>query len=112
METSANLQILKSLISSSSHYIDIAEAMLEYKLSSNLSERSISAFTGVSKSEVHRLLKIARISPELKEAAKKHQINKYVLVIFSDKNYSNKEQLARAITEGKLRSWSQAKRMA
>jgi ParB family chromosome partitioning protein len=62
------------------HYIDVANSILDYQLTTNASERTIMAALGVSKTEVHRSLLIAKLPTELKEAAKKYAIEKYVLL--------------------------------
>lgn len=62
------------------HYIDKADGIYHYHMATGASERKIQAALGISKSEVHRSLLIAKVSAELKEAAKKHNIEKYVLL--------------------------------
>jgi ParB family chromosome partitioning protein len=64
------------------HYIDRADGILNYQKATKASERKICAALGISKSEVHRSLIIAKLSKKIKEAAKKHNTEKYVLVEF------------------------------
>lgn len=62
------------------HYVDKADGILNYQLATEASERKIQAALGISKSEVHRSLLIAKMPRNLKEAAKIHDIEKYVLL--------------------------------
>ncbi len=62
------------------HYIDQADSILAYQKTTGASERKIQAALGVSKSEVHRCLLIGKLPKTVKEAAKKFNIEKYVLL--------------------------------
>lgn len=64
------------------HYIDKAEGILNYQKATKASERKICAALGISKSEVHRSLLIAKMPVKIREAAKLHDIEKYVLIEF------------------------------
>ena len=64
------------------HYVDKADGIFHYKKTTGASERDITAALGISKSEVHRSLMIARLPKKIKEAAKSHDIEKYVLLEF------------------------------
>ena len=62
------------------HFVDKADGILNYQIATEASERKIQAALGISKSEVHRSLLIAKMPKNLKEAAKKYDIEKYVLL--------------------------------
>lgn len=62
------------------HWVDKADGILNYQIATDASERKIQAALGISKSEVHRSLLIAKMPKNLKEAAKKYNIEKYVLL--------------------------------
>jgi ParB family chromosome partitioning protein len=62
------------------HYVDKADGILNYQIATEASERKIQSALGISKSEVHRSLLIAKMPRNLKEAAKKYDIEKYVLL--------------------------------
>ena len=62
------------------HYVDKADGILNYQIATEASERKIQAALGISKSEVHRSLLIAKMPKPLKEAAKQYDIEKYVLL--------------------------------
>jgi ParB family chromosome partitioning protein len=62
------------------HWVDKADGILNYQIATDASERKIQAALGISKSEVHRSLLIAKMPRNLKEAAKKYNIEKYVLL--------------------------------
>ncbi|MDO9183883.1 MAG: ParB/RepB/Spo0J family partition protein [Bacteriovorax sp.] len=87
------------------HYVDKADGILNYQIATEASERKIQAALGISKSEVHRSLLIAKMPHTLKEAAKKHDIEKYVLLEWdamdkgSFKNDVEKKILAGEVTK-------------
>ena len=62
------------------HWIDKADGILNYQIATDASERKIQAALGISKSEVHRSLLIAKMPTHMKEAAKLFDIEKYVLL--------------------------------
>jgi ParB family chromosome partitioning protein len=62
------------------HYIDQADSIYGYQKLTGTSERKITAALGISKSEVHRCLMIAKLPKDLKEAAKEYNTEKYVLL--------------------------------
>ena len=62
------------------HYVDKADGIFNYKMATGRSERKICQTLGISKSEVHRGLLIAKLPHKLKEAAKNFNIEKYVLL--------------------------------
>lgn len=62
------------------HYVDKADGILNYQVATEASERKIQAALGISKSEVHRSLLIAKMPRNMKEAAKRYDIEKYVLL--------------------------------
>ena len=64
------------------HFIDKADGILNYQMATNVSERKITAALGISKSEVHRSLLLAKLPKKLKHAAKEFNIEKYVLLEF------------------------------
>jgi ParB family chromosome partitioning protein len=65
------------------HYIDKADGIYSYQQATNASERKIVDALGISKTEVHRSLIIAKLPEDVKEAAKKFDTEKYVLLEFS-----------------------------
>ncbi|MCO4793166.1 MAG: ParB/RepB/Spo0J family partition protein [Bacteriovoracaceae bacterium] len=62
------------------HYIDKGDGIYNYQKATKASERKITQALGISKSEVHRSLMIARMPKKIKEAAKIYDIEKYVLL--------------------------------
>ena len=94
------------------HYIDKADGILNYQLATNASERKIQAALSLSKSDVHRSLQIAKMSLELREAAKNHDIEKYVLLEFDKVEESEfKENLYEKIRRGDIIKRSQLKKV-
>jgi ParB family chromosome partitioning protein len=90
------------------HYIDKADGIYNYHQATGSSERKIQAALGISKSEVHRGLIIAKLPESLKEAAKNYDIEKYVLVELALlPSCPAKKHLQEMITKGQLTKRSQ-----
>jgi len=66
------------------HYIDQADSIYGYQKLTGTSERKITAALGISKSEVHRCLMIAKLPKDIKEAAKNFNTEKYVLLEWNE----------------------------
>ena len=93
------------------HYIDQADSIFGYKKLTGASERKIQAALGISKSEVHRCLLIARIPKSVKEAAKVHNTEKYVLLEWSALDSGSlKSSLKNKIVSGAIQKRLQLKR--
>lgn len=85
------------------HYIDKADGIYNYQMATNASERKIVTALGISKSEVHRSLILGKLSMEIKEAAKRFDIEKYVLLEFDAIEDTNlKKKLEKALLNGEL----------
>jgi ParB family chromosome partitioning protein len=83
------------------HYVDKADGILNYQIATEASERKIQAALGISKSEVHRSLLIAKMPHNMKEAAKKHDIEKYVLLEWDAMNKGSlKSEVEKKILAG------------
>lgn len=94
------------------HYIDKADGILNYQKATKQSERKITAALGISKSEVHRSLMIAKMPKKIKEAAKVHNIEKYVLLEFDalDKTPFRKK-VEKKILAGEVTKRAQLKKL-
>ncbi len=94
------------------HYIDRADGILNYQKATKASERKITAALGISKSEVHRSLLIAKMTSKIKEAAKTYNIEKYVLLEFSALAAGTfKKKIERQILIGEVVKRSDIKRL-
>lgn len=62
------------------HYVDVSEGLLAYRRATGASEREAARALGMSKSEAHRAMVVAGMPPPVKEAARRHGIEKYVLL--------------------------------
>jgi len=92
------------------HYIDHSDSIWDYKKSTGASERKITEALGVSKSEVHRCLKIAKLSQKIKEAAKEFNIEKYVLLDWDKiEDKALRKKVLSLICEGKIKRRAQLK---
>lgn len=93
------------------HYIDQADSIWGYQKLTEASERKIQAALGISKSEVHRCLLIAAMPKDVKEAAKEHNIEKYVLLEWHQlPNGALKTEVKKDILSGKITKRIQLKR--
>lgn len=93
------------------HYIDKADGILNYQKATKVSERKIQAALGISKSEVHRSLLIAKMTKKVKEAAKMYDIEKYVLLelgAVTDKDL--KKKLTTKVVKGEITKRTQLKK--
>ncbi|MBF0206862.1 MAG: ParB/RepB/Spo0J family partition protein [Oligoflexia bacterium] len=95
------------------HYVDKADGIYNYYLATGSSERKIEQELGISKTEVHRSIQIAKLSRELKEAAKVHNIEKYVLLEYEvlDDGFARKSEVKNAILAGEVTKRAQFKKI-
>lgn len=85
------------------HYIDKADGVYNYQRATGASERKIVDALGISKTEVHRALLLAKLPAGIKEAAKKYDIEKYVLLEFDAiADSSEKKKIAAQIAQGEI----------
>ncbi len=93
------------------HYIDKSEGIYNYKKATRASERKMTHILGISKSEIHRSLIIAKMPKRLKDAAKMYDIEKYVLLEFNTlEDGSQKKAIETRILEGRLTKRSTLKK--
>lgn len=93
------------------HYIDQADSINGYKKLTGASERKIQAALGISKSEVHRCLLIAKVPKAVKEAAKIHNTEKYVLLEWNALDKGRiKDNIKKKIIAGEITKRLQLKR--
>jgi ParB family chromosome partitioning protein len=94
------------------HYIDQADSIYGYQKLTGTSERKITAALGISKSEVHRCLMIAKLPKRIKEAAKEHNIEKYVLLEWDELPQNEfKDEIREKILCGDITKRVQLKRI-
>lgn len=93
------------------HYIDQADSIFGYQKLTGASERKITASLGISKSEVHRCLQIAKLPKDLKEAAKTYNTEKYVLLEWDELPMGPmKDELRKKVLAGEVTKRLQLKR--
>jgi ParB family transcriptional regulator, chromosome partitioning protein len=94
------------------HYIDQADSILGYQKLTGTSERKITAALGISKSEVHRCLMIAKLPKDLKEAAKQFNTEKYVLLEWDELPKNEfKDEIRGKILSGEITKRVQLKKI-
>jgi ParB family chromosome partitioning protein len=94
------------------HYIDQADSIFGYQKLTGTSERKITAALGISKSEVHRCLMIAKLPRDIKEAAKEFNTEKYVLLEWDELPRNEfKEEIKAKILCGDITKRVQLKRI-
>ncbi|MGB0453315.1 MAG: ParB/RepB/Spo0J family partition protein [Bacteriovoracaceae bacterium] len=106
------IQFSENTARESLHYIDKADGILSYQKATNASERKIVAALGISKSEVHRSLIIAKLPKKVKEAAKIYDVEKYVLLeLFALPTGTLKRKLQAMVCAGGITKRAQFKRL-
>jgi len=94
------------------HYIDQADSIYGYQKLTGTSERKITAALGISKSEVHRCLMIAKLPKDIKEAAKSFNTEKYVLLEWDELPRNEfKDEIKSKILAGEITKRVQLKRI-
>lgn len=94
------------------HYIDQADSIYGYQKLTGTSERKITAALGISKSEVHRCLMIAKLPRDIKEAAKQFNTEKYVLLEWDELPKNEfKSEIKMKIIDGEITKRVQLKRI-
>lgn len=94
------------------HYIDQADSIYGYQKLTGTSERKITAALGISKSEVHRCLMIAKLPKDIKEAAKQFNTEKYVLLEWDELPKNEfKDEIKSQILSGVITKRVQLKRV-
>jgi ParB family chromosome partitioning protein len=94
------------------HYIDQADSIFGYQKLTGTSERKITAALGISKSEVHRCLMIAKLPRDIKEAAKEFNTEKYVLLEWDELPKNEfKDEIKTRILNGEINKRLQLKRI-
>lgn len=94
------------------HYIDQADSIFGYQKLTGTSERKITAALGISKSEVHRCLMIAKLPRDIKEAAKEFNTEKYVLLEWDELPKNEfKDEIKGRILAGEITKRVQLKRV-
>jgi ParB family chromosome partitioning protein len=113
LENKTNEELLSIQFSENSsrenlHYIDVADSIYQYQQASGASERKIMVALGVSKTEVHRSLLLARLPVEIKQAAKAYKLEKYVLLEWDKITQPDiKKALVELIASGRIRKRSE-----
>jgi ParB family chromosome partitioning protein len=94
------------------HFIDKSDGIYNYQVATGSSERKIMKDLGISKTEVHRSLLLAKLEGKIKEAAKVHNVEKYVLLEFDAITDSKiKDQTREKILSGEVTKRSELKRV-
>lgn len=94
------------------HYIDQADSIYGYQKLTGSSERKITAALGISKSEVHRCLMIAKLPRDIKEAAKQFDTEKYVLLEWNELPKNEfKDEIKSHILNGEINKRLQLKKL-
>lgn len=94
------------------HYVDKADGILNYQKATKSSERKICKALGISKTEVHRSLIIGKLPKRIREAAKTHDIEKYVLIEYNGiEDKSLKKKVERQIVIGEVRKRAELRKI-
>ncbi len=92
------------------HWIDFATNLGEFQKTSNLSERKLAFCFSLSKSEVHRMLSVSKLSLQLRHVCKEFKTDYHVLCLFAEAPSSEiKEKLREQILNGSIKKHKAAK---
>lgn len=84
------------------HYTDLAAALSELSNKHGMTERQISSFVDLSKTEVNRLLSIARLDSSIQITAKEKNIQKYALLDYLKLSKELRSNLYEAMVMGNI----------
>jgi predicted DNA-binding protein YlxM (UPF0122 family) len=101
---------LADFIKSDAHYMLKCYYLADYAKTFDLSERKLAAEFEISKSEVHRMLIVARTPDTLWEAVEKFKTDFYALYLYNcPKHEDKRSELYDHLKSGKIRSYTEAK---
>lgn len=89
------------------HFSDFSRVLRRFKTETRFSERQLSEFFGISKTEINRLLNISRLDTEILNASRLWNIEKWVLIDFYNlKNIrmDKKLKIRKSILSGRVRT--------
>ncbi len=112
MITQQFVELTEMLRKSWSEMSPVARAlnMGELKKTSNLSERELAKCFGVSKSEIHRMISVSKLSKAMLDKAKIHGTDYHTLCVYAESPESaRKEQLWGEIVNGSIKKHKAAK---
>lgn len=85
------------------HYMELADMVYLTRMAERLSERELATKFEISKSEIHRLIVLAELDLEMRQAAKEFNIEKYVLLEWHDLNRGVfKDQIREMVLSGTM----------
>ena len=91
------------------HYVSKANSIAFVKKTFHLSERDMAQQIAMSKSELHRMLKISRLPKEIKEKAVFNKIEKWALIRLSEASGVAYNEIYHGIMTGQITRHSQVK---
>lgn len=84
------------------NFIDLSLLVNVLAVHYRWSERKIAGLTDISKSEVHRLIDIAKLDDTMKSSAKEFNTQKYVLLEWNELPKAFRREAYKLIVEGKI----------
>lgn len=102
-------QQIQDLLHGESHFFLKCDKLAQFKNDHGLSERKLSALFSISKSEIHRMLLVARTDIEIRISVLEYGIDFYALVLFHEADESIQGELKKLLVSGQIRKHKQIK---
>ena len=105
------LQIINEIFEIDVHWIDQAHKIFEFKEFTGYSERELAKILQISKSEIHRLLVVGKLSESAREGYKALKVDKWAIYelidAFKTSNIHTLQEVSKLMLYGKIKSRSQ-----
>lgn len=109
MNLNKHIRRVKSILESDSHFFAKGDAVSTYQQYLELSEREAAKLLDISKTAIHRLIKTASASKEIREAAIKHKTHYHAVYYLLTAPREEYAVLERGILSGTIKTHKQIK---
>lgn len=102
-------QTVKEILASDAHFFEKCDAVTKYQKIWCLSERFAATKLGISKSEIHRMNKVASVPGYLREAIIKHKTAYYAVYFMKSAPGHLVNDIRNGIISGSIKTFKQAR---
>jgi hypothetical protein len=99
---------LQVILSGEAHFFFKCDKLESFKKMYQLSERKLSSEFNISKSQIHRMLAIAKTDIDLRIAVLNHNVDFHALAVFHESPVAIKEEFRKKILSGQIIKHKQA----
>lgn len=103
------LNELMEILKGDSHFLLKCDKLWMFKNYYNYTERDMSAIVDISKSEIHRMLTVAKTDIELRIAVLNFKIDYHALCIYHSNNLVDQSELREKLLKGELKTHKQVR---